>query len=97
MSKTDDITMRTLKSLDRCAQLSLSRPAKERLGSKNQPLLRIEPDHVIPDELHLLLRVTVYCFVTLYGRWCSVIRGLGCEEKRENIYKHSSRQCKLVV
>ena len=59
MSKTDDdITMQTLKSLDRCAQLSLSMTAKEWLGSKNQPLLRIEHDHVIPDELHLLLRVT---------------------------------------
>ena len=26
-------------------------------GVKNEPLVKIEPDHVVPDELHLLLRI----------------------------------------
>ena len=27
-------------------------------GCKHLPLLNIDPDHIIPDELHLLLRIT---------------------------------------
>ena len=50
-------TLRSLESMQTCASLNPSRPAKQRLGSKHTPLLRIEPDHIIPDELHLLLRV----------------------------------------
>ena len=38
--------------------MPLSRPAKDHLGSQHSPLLEIDPDHVILDELHLLLRVT---------------------------------------
>ena len=61
MSKsTEDIKemARPLEYLNRCASLIPSRLAKERLGSKNPPLLKVEPDHIIPNELHLLLRVT---------------------------------------
>lgn len=39
------------------AAASSSTP-KESFGSKHQPLLNIEPDHYIPDELHLLMRIT---------------------------------------
>jgi len=31
--------------------------AKQALGCKNAPLLELELDHIVPDELHLLLRV----------------------------------------
>ena len=61
MSKSSaDVTAmaRSLASMHTCASLPSSRPAKQRLGSKCPPLLQVEPDHVVPDELHLLLRIT---------------------------------------
>ena len=48
---------RTLEAIRRCAQLPKSRPVHERLGVLHPPLLNIDPDHVVPDELHLLLRI----------------------------------------
>lgn len=47
----------SLKSLKKCASLSASKPAKERLGSQHSPLIAIDPDHIVLDELHLLLRI----------------------------------------
>ncbi len=52
-----DIGVRTLKTLRKCSSLPLSKPAIERLGSKFPPLLEIDMDHVVLDELHLLLRI----------------------------------------
>ena len=34
-----------------------SRPAKDRLGSQNKPILHIELDKIVIDELHLRLRI----------------------------------------
>ena len=48
---------RTLESIRKCADLSPSQPANKRLGVQNPPMLNVEPDHVVVDELHLLLRV----------------------------------------
>ena len=48
---------RTLQDIKKCCR----RPAgkrDDRLGCINPPLLEIELDHVIVDELHLLLRIT---------------------------------------
>ena len=44
---------RTLSTLKDCAKLSPSSPASKR----HAPVLNIEPDNVVIDELHLLLRV----------------------------------------
>ncbi len=51
------IGVRTLTSLRECSKLPPSRPARQRLGSKVPPLLEIDTDHVVIDELHLLLRI----------------------------------------
>ena len=48
---------RTQATLKKCSDMS-SKPAKDGLGSQHPPLMKIDPDHVILDELHLLLRVT---------------------------------------
>ena len=48
---------RSLESLKKCAALPPSKPAKVRLGSQHPPLLAIDPDHIVLDELHLLLRI----------------------------------------
>lgn len=48
---------RSLDDIKTCALLPKKRPTRERLGVQNIPILNIEPDHVIPDELHLMLRV----------------------------------------
>ena len=48
---------RTLSSLQAKGALPSSKPASVRLGSITTPLLNIEPDHIIPDELHLLLHI----------------------------------------
>ena len=48
---------RTLKSIQDCAALPPSRPAKDRLGSQNKPILHVEPDKIVIDKLHLLLRI----------------------------------------
>ena len=40
-----------------CANKPSNAPASDRLGIKHQPLLEIEPSQIIPDELHLLLRI----------------------------------------
>ena len=47
--------VRSIQSLNRHATLHT---ATEKLGVKNPPLLNIELDHVLLDELHLLLRIT---------------------------------------
>ena len=49
---------RTLETLKKCSQYPPSAATDKRLGSIESPLLDIEIDHVVPDELHLLLRVT---------------------------------------
>ena len=51
--------IRTLDSIKHCAQLPKSKPTSVRLGVQNPPILNIEPDHVVADELHLLLRIDV--------------------------------------
>jgi hypothetical protein len=33
---------------------------------KKEPLVKIEPDHVVPDELHLLLRISTVRFILRY-------------------------------
>ena len=48
---------RTLSTLRACSALSLSSPASKRLGSQRPPVLNIEPDNIVIDELHLLLRI----------------------------------------
>ena len=48
---------RTLSTLHTCSALSSSSPVSKRLGSQRQPVLNIEPDNVVIDELHLLLRI----------------------------------------
>ena len=48
---------RTLDRIKKCAKLPKNKPTSERLGVQHNPILNIEPDHVVPDELHLLLRV----------------------------------------
>ena len=60
MGKSQEIhsIARSMESLQKCAALSTSWPAKEHLGSKHTPLLHIQPDHVIPDKLHRLFTVT---------------------------------------
>ena len=47
----------SLETLKKCAALPPSKPARVRLCSQHQPLLAIDPDHIILDELHLLLRI----------------------------------------
>ena len=49
---------RTLETLKTCSQYPPSAATDKRLGSIESPLLDIEIDHVVPDELHLLLQVT---------------------------------------
>ncbi len=65
------MTRRTLETLKKCSQLPLSKPVDERLGSKFPPLLEIDIDHIVVDELHLLLRVMEVLYVTSYTRWSS--------------------------
>lgn len=48
---------RTLQSIQHCAALPPSKPAKERLGVQHHPIIRISPEHVVLNELHLLLRI----------------------------------------
>ena len=45
------------RSLRSSATLPPGRPAKQRLGVQQPNLIELEPDHIIPDEVHLLLRV----------------------------------------
>ena len=47
----------TLASIRACANKPSNAPTSDRLGVKHQPLLDIEPSQIIPDELHLLLRI----------------------------------------
>ena len=48
---------RTLSTLRACSALSSSSPISKRLGSQHSPVLNIEPDNIVIDELHLLLRI----------------------------------------
>ncbi len=61
MSKPlEDYTVRrarTLAMLKEHAQLPSSRPAKQRCGVIQSPLLNIELHHVVVDELHLFLHI----------------------------------------
>ena len=57
MEEYTENRVRTQETLKKCSKLPSSRPAKERLGSQRSPLLTIDPDHIVLDELHLLLRV----------------------------------------
>lgn len=52
----EEYTDRTQEILKKCSKLP-SKPAKERLGSQQSPLLSIDLDHIVLDELHLLLQV----------------------------------------
>lgn len=53
----DGCKARSLETLKKCAALPPSKPARVRLGSQHPPLLAIDPDHIVLDELHLLLRI----------------------------------------
>ena len=48
---------RSLRSIQACTTLPPGRQGKQRLGVQQPNLIELEPDHIIPDELHLLLRV----------------------------------------
>ena len=48
---------RTLESMKTCALLPPAK-SKEQLGCLNLPLLNVQLDHIVVDELHLLLRVS---------------------------------------
>jgi hypothetical protein len=48
---------RTLSTLRACSALPSSKPVSKRLGSQHPPVLKIEPDNIVIDELHLLLRI----------------------------------------
>ena len=50
--------MRTLQTIQTCAALPKTKAARERLGVKHAPILNIDTDHIVLDELHLLLRVS---------------------------------------
>ena len=54
MSK--DAEERTIESIKKCAKLK-SRSAKLKLGVKHEPVMTISLKRVIPDELHLLLKI----------------------------------------
>ena len=54
----DPYQYRSITSLKACAKLPQSKPAKDRLGSQHVPLFDVDPQHVVIDELHLLLRIT---------------------------------------
>ena len=45
-------------TLKECAKLPKNKPAKDRLGSQHVPLFDVDPQDVVIDELHLLLRIT---------------------------------------
>ena len=53
----DACKSRALETLKKCGALSPSKPSKMRLGSQHLPLLSIDPDHIVLDELHLLPRI----------------------------------------
>ena len=53
----DKVTCRSLSSLTQCEELPSTRPPKQRLGSQHRPLLHIEPDRIVVDILHLMLRI----------------------------------------
>ena len=57
MEEYTENMVHTQETLKKCSKLPSSRPAKERLGSQQTPLLSIDPDHIVLDELHLLLRI----------------------------------------
>ena len=48
---------RTLSTLRACSALSSSSPVSKCLGSQRPPVLKIEPDNIVIDELRLLLRI----------------------------------------
>ena len=50
---------RSIEDIKQCAstRTQSSSNTKESYGVKYQPLLPVELDHVVPDELHLLLRI----------------------------------------
>jgi hypothetical protein len=58
LTKYNKDLARTQATLKKCSEMPSSKPAKDRLGSQRSPLVKIDPDHVILDELHLLLRIT---------------------------------------
>ena len=59
MSKSEDgHTLQSLASLKTCADLPASKGPDKKLGSKHRPVLDVEPDDIVVDVLHLLLRVT---------------------------------------
>lgn len=59
MSKSEEWhTLQSLASLKTCADLPPSKGPDKKLGSKHRPVLDVEPDDIVVDVLHLLLRVT---------------------------------------
>ena len=48
---------RTIRNIKECAAFPSSKPAKVTLSVQHPPLFDIEINHIVPDELHLLLRI----------------------------------------
>ena len=74
----------TLGSVKKCADPSPSQPANKRLGVQNPPMLNyVEPDHVVVDELHLLLRVADVLLTNL-------VFEMVMEDRRYHRHTHST-------
>ena len=72
---------RTISGIRQCT----TKPVHQRFGVKHIPLLNIELHHVVPDELHLLLRITDVLE-------CNVIK-----QVLEQDIKARSDQCKQAL
>ena len=56
-----------IQTLDQIKKCVRGKKAEIKKGCINQPLIEIEPQNSIPDELHLFLRITDVIFYTLFG------------------------------
>ena len=81
----DQCQYRSLTSLLKCSQLSLSKPAKDRLGSQHPPLFHVDPQDVVLDELHLLLRITD---VLIRNLIIEMVR----QDKKESVMRGESKK-----
>ena len=48
---------RTLESIQECSTLPKSKPAQDRKGVQQPPIIHLDPKKIVIDELHLLLRI----------------------------------------
>ena len=56
-TKVNSTMCRSVKTLQECASLPLSKPANKRLGTQHYPIITISPQKIVLDELHLMLRI----------------------------------------